>query len=242
MILLFLIAVAVIAGAVASVAGFGVGSLLTPALAVQTGFKLAVAGVGIPHLAGTAVRFWSLRGQVDGRVLARFGLASAAGGLVGALLFARAGGPALTAVFGGLLLFAGLTGVTGWIDRVRLGRGAALGLGALSGLLGGMVGNQGGIRSAALLGFGLPKEKFVATATAIALLVDGARLPIYLWTDGRDMLAIWPLLLWLTAAVVAGTLLGQRLLRRLPERLFRRIVSGVVLLLGVSMLVRAATA
>lgn len=35
--------------------------------------------------------------------------------------------------------------------------------------------NQGGIRTAALLGFDVPKEEFVATATAIGLFVDGAR-------------------------------------------------------------------
>ncbi len=33
--------------------------------------------------------------------------------------------------------------------------------------------------------------------------------------------------------VVAGTLLGERLLRRIPERFFRRAVSSVILVLGV---------
>lgn len=242
MVLAFLLSVAAIAGAVASVTGFGVGSLLTPALAIETGFKVAIAAVSIPHLAATSVRFWALRKKVDSNVLWRFGIASAVGGLIGALLFASAGGPVLTAVFGGLLILAGITGLSGLMERLRLGRMAALLLGGLSGVLGGMVGNQGGIRSAALLGFGLKKENFVATATAIALFVDGARLPIYLWSDGRAMLEIWPLLLWLTIAVVAGTLLGQRLLTRIPEKTFRRIVCSVILLLGVSMMVRAMVA
>jgi hypothetical protein len=42
--------------------------------------------VSIPHVVGTAARFWLLRGQVDRRLLVRFGLTSAAGGLTGALL------------------------------------------------------------------------------------------------------------------------------------------------------------
>jgi hypothetical protein len=73
---------AVVAGAVASVAGFGIGSILTPLLAWQRGTKLAVAAVSIPHLAGTALRLWRLRGHIDRRVLLSFGLASAAGGLL----------------------------------------------------------------------------------------------------------------------------------------------------------------
>src|SRR5262249_44587442 len=50
--------VAVAAGAIASVAGFGIGSLLTPLLAWPLGTRLAVAAVSIPHLVGTALRFW----------------------------------------------------------------------------------------------------------------------------------------------------------------------------------------
>jgi hypothetical protein len=43
--------------------------------------------------------------------------------------------------------------------------------GAMSGFLCGLVGNQGGCGSAALLGFDLSKQSFVATATAVTLVV-----------------------------------------------------------------------
>src|SRR5262245_14315680 len=99
---LLLVVVAVLAGAIASVSGFGIGSLLTPLLAVRVGTKLAVAAVSIPHLTATAF-FWLLRQHVDRRLLWSFGLMSAAGGLAGALLNAYADNPALTIVFSGLL-------------------------------------------------------------------------------------------------------------------------------------------
>src|SRR2546430_1293482 len=51
------------------------------------------------------------------------------------------------------------------------GRVAALIGGALSGLLCGLVGNQGGIRAAALLGFDVETQAFVATATAVSTRV-----------------------------------------------------------------------
>ncbi|HJT17755.1 MAG TPA: TSUP family transporter, partial [Thermoanaerobaculia bacterium] len=78
--------VAFIAGAIASVAGFGIGSILTPLLGWSVGVKLAVAAVSIAHVTGTAVRFWTLRHRVDRRVLQTFGVMSAGGGLLGALL------------------------------------------------------------------------------------------------------------------------------------------------------------
>src|SRR5215467_6473790 len=96
--------VAALAGGIASVTGFGIGSLLTPVLSLQAPLKIAVAAVSIPHFIGTAIRFWMLRGHVDRRVLLGFGLASAAGGLTGALLHTRLGSPLLSIVFGGLLL------------------------------------------------------------------------------------------------------------------------------------------
>ena len=65
----FIALVGLVAGAVAAVTGFGIGSLLTPALALQTGTKLAVAAIAIPHVVGTAQRFWKLRAHVDWGIL-----------------------------------------------------------------------------------------------------------------------------------------------------------------------------
>lgn len=110
--------------------------------------------------------------------------------------------------------------------------------GFISGLLGGLVGNQGGIRSAGLLAFDLPKRAFVATATTVGLLVDAARLPVYLATEGSEMFAVVGLMAWATAGVVVGTVFGGRLLARVPERYFRKVVAVILALLGISMLVQ----
>jgi uncharacterized protein len=231
--------VAILAGAVAAVTGFGIGSLLTPLLATQLDTKTAVALVSVPHLVATAVRFYSLRDKVDKRVFWSFGILSAVGGLIGALLNAYANSPALSIIFGGLLIFAGVTGLTGWVGKTRLGRTTAAVAGALSGLFGGMVGNQGGIRAAALLGFNISKESLVATATAVALVVDGARMPVYFATQWRDFPPNWPAILIATMGVIIGTFWGVRLLRIIPERFFRTGLSIAIILLGVYMLARA---
>jgi uncharacterized membrane protein YfcA len=226
-----------VAGGVAAVVGFGIGSLLTPTLAIQTGTKLAVAAVAIPHFVGSLQRFWLLRAHVDRRVLIGFGVTSALGGLIGALLHTRVSNRALAVVFGGLLLLAGISELSGWIQKVHWGRRAAWVAGALSGAFGGLVGNQGGIRSAAMLGFDVPRTSFVATATAIALFVDAARLPVYLATQWREIAAAWQLILISTIGVVLGTAFGTRVLGRIPERAFRRIIAVFLLGLGIYMVV-----
>lgn len=229
--------VGLVAAGVASVTGFGIGSLLTPVLAIQTGTKLAVAAIAIPHVVGTAQRFWLLRRHVDRRVLLGFGIASAAGGLAGALAHVWVSSRALAVVFGVVVAIAGVSELTGWMRRVRWGRGSAWVAGGVSGALGGMVGNQGGIRTAALLGFDVPKESFVATATAIGLFVDGARLPVYLATQWADLVRIWPIVLTATVAVVIGTALGTRVLGHLQQATFRRVIGVLLVVLGVYMAV-----
>src|SRR5215475_13304235 len=97
---LILIVAGLLAGAVAAVTGFGIGSLLTPVLALQVDTRLAVAAVSIPHLLGTSLRFGLMHGGVDRRVLWSFGLTSAAGGLAGALLYSEASSRGLTMLFG----------------------------------------------------------------------------------------------------------------------------------------------
>ncbi len=226
---------AIVAGGIAAVTGFGIGSLLTPVLALTTGTKVAVAAIAFPHFVGTAQRFWLLRRHVDRRVLLGFGITSALGGLAGALLHTRISSRGLAVVFGCLLIFAGISQLTGWVERVHWGRRGAWFAGLLSGMFGGLVGNQGGIRSAAMLGFDVPKESFVATATAIGLFVDVARLPVYLATEAHAIAHVWPLLLTATLGVVIGTAVGTRLLGHLPQRTFRRMIALLLIGLGLDM-------
>jgi hypothetical protein len=228
---------AIVAGAIAAVAGFGIGSVLTPALAVSIGTKAAVAVVAVPHLIATTLRLWGLRRSIDWAVLRSFGLASAFGGFIGAVAHDLFSGPILATILGVLLVFAGVSELTGFARRMRFEGESSIVAGALSGLFGGLVGNQGGIRSAALLRFGLSREALVATATASALLVDFARIPIYAATSGGEIASRLPTVIALTAGAVIGTILGAPILRRLPELVFRRLLALLLIALGAMLIV-----
>jgi uncharacterized protein len=227
---------AIMAGGIASIAGFGIGSILTPLVAMQYGMKAAVATVSIPHVIATLVRFWRLRAHVDRAVFLRFGLMNAAGALIGAVIHVYVTNPVLSVVLGVLLIFVGSVGVLGYAENFRFGRKGSWIAGAVSGGFGGLVGNQGGIRSAAMLGLGIEGPAFVATATAIGLAVDAVRIPVYLVTEWRRMVATWPVILVAVLGVVIGTLIGECVLRRIPEKLFRTVVSAILLVIGILLL------
>jgi uncharacterized protein len=236
-IVLFL--VSAFAAGVASLSGFGIGSILTPLLATQVDIKLAVAAISIPHLAATALRMWMLREHLDKGVFVRFGSFSAAGGLTGAAFHHHANNPALVWLFAIVLMWVGLSGLVGWSAKFRISERWSWLAGFASGTLGGIVGNQGGIRSAALLSFNLEKTALVATATAVGVVVDLARMPVYFWSEGSEMLRIWTLILIATIGCVVGTFGGKRLLSLLSERLFRIVVYSLILVLGAYMTTQA---
>jgi hypothetical protein len=234
-----LLAVSAFAAGVAALSGFGIGSILTPLLATQMDLKLAVAAISIPHLVATSLRFYMLRKNLNHQVFIKFGSFSAIGGLLGALFHAQVNSPLLVSLFAFLLIYVGLAGLFGWIQRFRIKHSWSWFAGLFSGGLGGLVGNQGGIRSAALLGMNLPKDELVATATAIGVIVDLARMPVYFINQGQELVEIWPQIAIATAGCVTGTVAGKKLLSKLSERQFRVIIFSLILMLGAYMTTQA---
>jgi uncharacterized protein len=193
--------------------------------------------VSLPHFLGTSVRFWLLKSKVNRKILIRFGLLSAAGGLTGALLHSFFVGNFLLVIFAVILILAGILGVLQVYSRLRFGKIGAAIAGLASGFFGGLVGEQGGIRSVALLNFSVEKEVFIATATATGLIVDMVRMPVYFITGFGQVSQFLLILLLSSVAVVAGTLAGSFVLKRIPEESFKRIVSLLILLLGIFLLI-----
>lgn len=66
-------------------------------------------------------------------------------------------------------------------------------------------------------------------------MVDAARVPVYLWRQHAALAGIGPWAAIATTGVIAGTLIGIRVLRWIPEAVFRRIVGVLLGLLGVAM-------
>ncbi len=232
--------VSVVAAVIAAVSGFGIGSLLTPAMTLMVPAKVAVAAVSIPHVVATAQRFWTMRSHLDASLLKSFGLMSALGGLTGAFVGVFLSSRVLELVLSGLIIFVGVGGWLGWLKKMRFVGGWAWLAGATSGFLGGLVGNQGGLRAGAMLGVGVSRDAFVATATATGLIVDSARMPVYLATQGHELVRVWPQIAIMTGGVIAGTMIGMKVLRRIPEVAFSRVVSTLLVALGLWLALRLA--
>lgn len=224
------------AGMIASLAGFGIASFLIPIISIRAGTKAAIVIVALPHFLGAGLRFWLLKAKANRQILIRFGLLSAAGGLAGALLHSSFQSSLLQSIFAVMLIVAGILGALQLSERIRLGKIGASIVGLASGFFGGLAGEQGGIRSVALLNFSIEKEAFIATATATGLIVDATRMPIYYLTQPTLITQYTGILILSTIAVIAGTLAGNIVLKKIPEKSFKQVVSLLILLLGIFLL------
>lgn len=116
---------------------------------------------------------------------------------------------------------------------------AALG-GVLSGFVAGLLGTGGAIRGLVMAAFNLKMEVFIATSALIDLAIDASRSVVYVYNGyvHRHDLYLVPILIGVS---IAGTWIGKKILSRVSEAQFKKIVLILVLITGVSALYKVAT-
>lgn len=227
--------------------GFGLGTVLMPAMAIFFPVETAVAMTAVVHFANNLFKLALFGSKADWPVVLRFGLPAFAGGFAGAWLLVQLS--VLTPLFSYELwgrafaitpvkLTVGLLIV--FFALLELGDGrrrissAWLPVGGLlSGFFGGLSGNQGAFRSAFLLGAGLGKDAFIATGVVLACMVDAVRLGIYATLAGSRMVTENAgLIAAATVAAFLGVHIGRGFLKKMTIRAVRGIVGVMLLILG----------
>src|SRR3972149_553781 len=234
--------IAFIASTVATVMGFGVGTSLTPFFALAYPTHIAVMLVAVVHFLSNLLRLALFRRHVDLGLVRRFGVLSIVGALGGSFAQGLIQSDWLKVLLGVLLILVGgsalLPNASGWHFPRRFDQVGGL----LSGALGGLLGNQGAVRSAYLANYDIPKESFIATAALIAVSIDATRLPVYVATQWEPIARAWPVLLSATISAYAGTYVGQKLVGRVSQATFRQLVNIMIAVFGLVMIAQGAWA
>jgi uncharacterized membrane protein YfcA len=63
-------------------------------------------------------------------------------------------------------------------------------------------------------------------------------MPLYFWSQREELAGLTAPMAVATAGVLIGTVIGSRVLVRIPEHRFRRVVAVIVGVLGALMIVR----
>lgn len=213
--------------------GFGLGTILTPVFAMLYDVKIAVFLVAIVHFLNNAFKFTLFRKSVDLSIIKRFGIVSIVGALLGSVLQMYVQSSVIKICLGIVLIILGGSEFVPKNFVFRLPKKIDTIGGFASGLLGGLVGNQGAIRSAYLLNYEISKETFIATATVIALAIDATRIPVYVMSNYQTLTDLSWKLVSVAATAFLGTLVGKRFLSSVSLSFFKKSVAGFVILMGV---------
>ena len=228
--LLFLIS-AFAAEIIGTIAGFGSSTIFLPLALFFVDFKTALTLVALFHIFGNLGRVGFFRHGLDKNMLIRFGLPSVVLTLLGALLVSVIPQNLLKGLLGIFLVCYSL--LVFWRENYKVKPTLINTLvgGGASGFLAGLIGTGGALRGAFLTGFGLPKDKYIATAAAIALAVDLTRIPVYLSSGFLENKYYWYIPVLLIIALL-GSFAGKLIVGRIPQKKFTKFVLTAILLIG----------
>lgn len=242
--------------------GFGLGTLLTPVLAVILPLEYAIGITAIVHLLNNLFKISLVHKNINWPVAVKFGLYSAAGALIGAYI--------LVNLNFNKVLYSIPTGIYGFMDeiyltielyKVILGSimlvfvayeaiprfsnykfpDKALWIGGIiSGFFGGLTGNQGALRSSFLIKTNLTKEGYVATGAVIACFVDITRLSLYknilLFNKQLSTEHTIGVLLIIVAAF-AGTYIGNKYLQKTTHGFVKTITAIMLTCIAIGLII-----
>jgi hypothetical protein len=227
---------ALAASTLAAVAGFGGAAILLPVLVALFGPRDAIPILTIAQLVGNGSRVVINRDAVDRRIVGWFALGGIPAALVGGFLFAAAPLDALTRLIGAFLLAS-----VAW-RHIRPRPSGALGprtftvIGAFFAFASALVGSIGPLMAPFFLAAGLVKSAYIGTEAAATVVMHVAKLVAY-GTAALLTAATVGIGLVMAPAMIVGSLIGKRILDRLPERVFVAIIEVVLVVAGLLFLV-----
>jgi uncharacterized protein len=247
---LFVVCVAaLLASGLTLFSGFGLGTLLMPAVALFFPLDLAIAMTAMVHLANNCFKIGLLGRKADYSVLLKFGLPAIVAAFAGAAVLTYLGEvkpiyeyqvfgsdrqvTVLKLIIGVLIVSFVVLELSPAFSKMALDRRWLPLGGIISGFFGGLSGHQGAFRSMFLIKAGLAKETFVATGVVLAVMVDLSRMVIY----GADISAHgeaieWQLVLGASVSAFTGAYVGAKILKKVTLRSVQLVVSALLIVVG----------
>jgi uncharacterized membrane protein YfcA len=236
----FILIVALCAGALSGIIGTGSTIILLPILVYRFGPKQAVPIMAITALMANIGKVMAWWREVDWRAFAVYSVTGVPAAALGArtllALPSRWVDAALGAFF--LLMIPARRWLHAHTYRIRLWQLAIAG--AIIGFLTGVVISTGPLSVPAFTSYGLLKGAFLSTEAASSLALFISKVATFRELGALPLPSIVQGLI-IGAAVMAGAFVGKAVVRRMSVDTFQHILDGVLLCSGLSLLWAALT-
>lgn len=228
-----------IAEVLGTVGGFGSSVFFVPMASWFYDFQSVLGLTAFYHIFSNFSKIVLFKKGLDKKILLTIGLPSILFVIIGAVLskyIVSDIGSLILGIF--LILFSGFLLVKSSF-RLKPTHTNAITGGALSGFSAGLLGTGGAIRGLTLASFDMGKSTFLATSAFIDFGIDFTRFFVY-WGQNyitKDMLWKAPILLGIS---FLGSWIGKKLLHYIPQKVFIKMSLWLVLMVGLSLLVKYA--
>ncbi|HET6808909.1 MAG TPA: sulfite exporter TauE/SafE family protein [Nitrososphaera sp.] len=227
---------ALIAEIIGTMAGFGSSTIFLPLALMFVDFKTAIVLVAIFHLFGNMSRIIFFRQGFDKRIILQFGMPSVLLSLLGAFLIGVLPQPVLKLILGIFLITTSISFLIKPALRLPTNTAIFIGGGSATGFITALVGTGGALRATLLQAFNIEKVKYIATSATIALATDATRIPIYI-SQGFLTEQYFLYLPILFAIAVAGSFIGRKIVRRIDQEKFRKMVLVAIILVSINFII-----
>ena len=222
---------------IAGVAGFGGGVVALPVLVWVFGVREAIPILSISQVLSTASRVWLHREGIDWKVVRFFVLGGLPFSVLGSFFFVSIDTTLLVRILGVMmLLFVVYT-------RLPVGRDfnmklwGFVPLGAGTGFGSAFLGIPGPFAAVFYLAYGLAASAYISTSALGMGVIQAPKLIIF-GANGLLTPQVLAMGVGLGAIAAASAYLGKIILRRVPEHVFPRIITTMLLISGVVFLIR----
>src|SRR5829696_1159251 len=172
----------------------------------------------------------------DKRIILQFGVPSVLLSLIGAFLIGVLPQPALKLILGIFLLTTSASFLIKPGLKIPANTSTFIAGGGATGFITALVGTGGALRATLLQGFNIEKVKYIATAATIALATDVTRIPVYI-SQGFLTEQYFLYIPILFGIALAGSFMGRRIVKRINQVLFRRIVLIAIILVSIKFII-----
>lgn len=237
-VIILITVLSLLASFLATVSGFGLGTLMTPLLLLFLPFSQTVFLVCIIHWFHDIWKLFFFHYGIDWRLLIMFGAPMVIGSFFGAL-FVGINQELLSALLGLLLIsYVIFLYIKPSFKMAYTPSNTIIG-GGLSGFFAGIFGVRGEIHSAFLSSYNLSKATYLSTIAAISLLADSTRTLMYWFWEGIRLSPniAWGFLFFIPASLI-GAWFGKMMIDRIPQDKFRTLVALFLLVAGIWFVVK----
>lgn len=235
---LFVLIIGLIAGTLSGIVGFGSSIMLMPVLVVVFGPLQSVPIMAVAATMANLSRILVWWREVEWRACAAYAVTGIPAAALGAktllVLSPRIIESALGAFF--ILMIPARRWLVSHDLRVRLWHLAAAG--AAIGFVTGIVVSTGPITVPIFLAYGLVKGAFIATEAAGSLAVYVSKVAVFRTFGALPIESIVKGLI-VGSSLMVGSVVSKRFVVRLPPDRFRLLMDAVMLVSGVTMLLKA---